>query len=108
MYSKTHALHTELLEKINTKILFYTCAVILISIFALYAYLVNKTIMNVVARESAEKQIATLNTTIGGLENNYMVLKNTITLDLAHADGFQDATPAFISRNSSTLSYNVR
>lgn len=65
--------------------------------------------MNVVAREKVESNISSLSTSIGTLEFKYITLKNTVTLDLAHAKGFEDASPSkFIARQSSgvSLSYN--
>jgi hypothetical protein len=109
MRTKTHILHLPLWHKISTRVLFYAIATSLVLTFALYAYLVNKTIMNVVAREKTEREIASLSSSIGELEFKYMTAKNNITLDLAYAHGFHDATPSkFISRKAEALSLNTR
>jgi hypothetical protein len=65
--------------------------------------------MNVVAREKAETTISDLSTTIGTLEYKYIALKNAVTIDLAHAKGFTDASPtSFLARKegAQALSYN--
>lgn len=88
--------------------MFFILATVLLSIFFLYAYLVNKTIMNAVAREETNEKIAELSSTIGNLEFSYMSEKSGITLEVAHARGFRDATPTqFISRvGGSVVTYN--
>lgn len=84
---------------------------VLLSIFVMYGFLINKTIMNVVARQNSEKEIASLSSAVGDLEFKYMNLKSSITLELAHGKGFQDNLPSrFLSRTSpaKTLTYNIR
>lgn len=95
--------------KISDKALFFIVLGFLISTFVMYVFLVNKTIMNVVAREKVEKNISSLSTSIGELEFKYISLKNKVTLELAHSKGFSDVSPTrFIARNGngSSLSYN--
>jgi hypothetical protein len=106
---KTKVLRLTLLHRISTRGLFFCMAAVLLLVFASYFYLVNKTIMNVVAREKTERTIAQLSGTIGELEFKYITLKNGVTLDLAHAKGFQDASPTkFLARNDTgtTITYN--
>jgi ABC-type lipoprotein release transport system permease subunit len=109
MYSKTHALRIPLIYKLSNRTLFFILAGILVSVFVFYVYLVNKTVMNIVAREKTERTIATLSGAIGELELKYIHLRNSVTLDLAHAKGFKDVTSiTFIPKNaSSELSYNT-
>ncbi|MBX4198206.1 hypothetical protein KW782_02615 [Candidatus Parcubacteria bacterium] len=78
-------------------------------VFFLYAYLINRTIMNVVAREKTEQKIAVLSSVIGELEFKHMASKNRITLELAYEKGFLDTIPAqFIARSGrAILSYNT-
>lgn len=109
MYVKVKTLKLPFVNKISTRMLFFALASILVVIFGFYAYLINKTIMNVVAREDVERNISELSSSIGELEFKYMTLRNGITIDLAYTKGFLDAEPSqFISRNPSTLSYNSR
>jgi hypothetical protein len=97
------------LQKLNTRILFFALASMLVGLFILYAYQINRTIMNVVAREDAAHEIANLSSTIGDLEFKYMTAKSMITMNLAYQKGFHDSVPSqFISRSGSTLSYNTR
>jgi hypothetical protein len=98
-----------LINSLNTKVLFFVFATLLVGTFLCYVYLVNATIMNVVAREQIETNISDLSTTIGTLEYKYISLKNAVTIDLAHAKGFTDASPtSFLARKDAApaLSYN--
>lgn len=106
---KAKAIALPITQKISTKALFFIVLATLLFTFFSYIYLVNKTIMNVVAREKIENNISSLSTTIGTLEFKYITLKNAVTLDLAYTKGFEEATPTkFIARQSSgtSLSYN--
>jgi cell division protein FtsL len=76
---------------------------------AAYIYYVREAVLNVVARQQVSAEIQTDNTAVSNLENQYFVLKNSITMDMALADGFQPATvSAFIPEDSgaSGLAYN--
>ena len=106
---KTKALYLPYIN-ISTKALFFMLATVLVFVFASYVYLVNKTIMNVVARESAVQEAAELSGTVGELEFEYMAHKNSVTLDIAYAQGFKDTSPTrFLARGqqSTTLTYNT-
>jgi hypothetical protein len=110
MKTKVYTLPLNKLQALDTKVVFFATLTILIAIFSLYVYLVNKTIMNVVAREQTQQTMSSLSTVIGGLEFKYMTLKNSVTLDLAHAKGFQDFTPTtFLAeqKSAATLSFNT-
>ncbi len=109
MKTKAHALSLNKLQALNTKVLFFAALALLVSLFALYVYLVNRTVMNVVAREQTGRTVATLSTSIGGLEFKYITLKDSITLDLAHEKGFMDFSPTtFLAQQkpAATLSFN--
>ncbi len=108
MYAKAHIVHKAVWNRVSSRVLFYIFALILVSVCISYAILLNKTIMNVVAREKTERTIASLSGTIGELEFTYMNKRGSVTLDLAYSKGFRDATPSqFIPRNSQEVSYNV-
>lgn len=68
-----------------------------------YAFLLQKAIMNVVAREKISTDIRTLSTSVSELEAKYLTVKNTINIELAHAKGFKNAEVSnFISKKSLT------
>ena len=84
-------------------------AILLILLAFLYAYMVNKTVWNVVARENAEKNISSISSNIDDMEFQYIALKNAITPDLAASLGYTESdNTVFITRNdaSENLSYN--
>ncbi len=77
-------------------------AAILLTAFS-YAFLLQKTIVNVVEREKISKEIRTASADTGSLEEKYFSLKNTITLDLAYAKGLKNAdTISYISKKPLT------
>lgn len=95
--------------KIKTRTAFFLSFIMLIAVFSLYVYLVNRTVMNVVARQRMEKEMVSISGTIGDLEFKYITLKNSVTLELAYQKGFQDASPSsFLARekHNPALSYN--
>ncbi len=107
--TKSRALRIPFIYSISARTMFFMLVAILLFIFGSYFYLVNKTIMNIVTREKAQKSIAALSGTIGELEFKYIGLKNSVTLDLAHSKGFQDASPTqFLARNHAgkAITYN--
>ncbi len=68
-----------------------------------YVFLLQKAILNVVQREKISSQTAQVGTVIGGLEEKYFSLKNTVTLDMAHAKGLKDpGVVSYISKKSLT------
>ncbi len=56
----------------------------------LYIYFINSSVLNAVAREQSNKEIASLVIKISGLENSYMAIKSELSIDKAHSLGFQD------------------
>jgi len=64
--------------------LFLVFALLLVS----YGFLVNKTIMNAVAKQNLTKEISSLNSTVDSMEFTYLSLENNITMDLAAAKGY--------------------
>ena len=72
-----------------------------------YAFLLQKAIMNVVAREKISAEIRTTSTAVSELEAKYLTAKNTINIELAHAKGFKNAEVSnFISKKSLTAMAN--
>ena len=107
--TKAYALPLKKFHVMSTKTFFFVTLALLITLFATYIYFVNKTIMNVVAREKTQNTLSSLSTTIGGLEYKYITLKNGVTVELAHAKGFIDFSPTtYLARQNSrpALSYN--
>jgi len=75
---------------------------ILLTAFA-YAFLLQKAIVNVVQREKVAKEVKAASARLGVLEEKYFSLKNTVTLDLAHAKGLRSAEKvSYISKKSLT------
>ena len=74
-----------------------------------YAFFVNKTILNIVERESLEEEVATLNSQISELEFDCIALKNNITIDYAHSVGFSNANNVkFASRKLAGQGLSLR
>ncbi|MDB5259320.1 MAG: hypothetical protein JWO73_528 [Candidatus Taylorbacteria bacterium] len=79
--------------------------VVLVSCFALslvwYGYSVRQAIVNVVQREAVVKQIQQKSSEVADLETKYFTLKNGVSIELAHKEGFREAPVSmFISKKS--------
>lgn len=73
-----------------------------------YALLVNRTVMNVVAREKTEDEIASLTSHVGDLEFKEMSLRGTITMETAYALGFNEAPEiTFIARSGDSKNLSL-
>ncbi len=57
---------------------------------ASYIYFINSSVMNAVAREQDDRQIAELTGAVSRLENSYMDVKSGLNIDKAYALGFKD------------------
>ncbi len=93
------------------KSFFWMLAGIAVILACAYGYLLNMTIRNVVARRTAETQVAEATASISSLEQRYVSLKNSVTPELAQKYGFEEAaSPKFLSREGgvSGLSFNSR
>jgi len=93
-------------EKNIIRILFSVFALLLVS----YGFLVNATIMNAIERQNIEKEILSLSSDINQKEFGYLEAKNSITIDLALANGFiQVKNQKFVSVEpvSSSLSLSI-
>jgi hypothetical protein len=84
------------------KKVFFVLISILLVLAMCYAYFVNKTVLNIVARKNIQEEISVLSSDISGLEFDYMKYKNTITLGYTHDLGFNDVkNTTFITRGTS-------
>lgn len=73
-------------------IIFLTLAIVtVVSIFS-YIVLVNKAVLNAVAKEKAEQEIASLSSSLSEKEFEYISAKGQVTMDLAYAKGFVSAS----------------
>ena len=81
-----------------------------IVLVGLYSFFISTSIINVLVREETGQNIANLHSHIGELESEYLVLKNSITLALAHDLGFTDIIEkTFVTRktfSSKGLTFN--
>jgi len=80
--------------------------VLLVSLFGLiflYGYFISSSIFNVIVREEVERDLVTLNSTIGELEAKYLAVKNEITIEYAYAHGFTDLSKKGYAPRTSTL-----
>ncbi len=82
----------------------------LLTLAVFYGYFVNRIVLDIVAREGFEKDIAVLNSKVGELEFKYISLKNEIDLDYAHSLGFIDVSNSvkFASRKLPSQNLSLR
>lgn len=95
------------------KALFWSLVIIIfISLFS-YSYLVRASIVNIVNRQSMEKEIVDLSSQVLTLESEYIKIKNNVTPEVAQSLGFVTASSQkFLAKNSNSnssgLSVNLR
>ena len=89
--------------------IFWTLSSVLMLLVLTYGYMLNATILNVVARQKSQNDIASLSSDIGNLETSYIALQNNVNIDLAYSMGFKDVSnPQFLYRNSSAIGLSLR
>jgi hypothetical protein len=74
-----------------SKAIFICLAVCGVVMSGAYMGLVNKAVLNAVAKEKAEQEIVALNSKLGETEFDYIHSKGEITMDYATARGFVPA-----------------
>ena len=88
--------------KIGKKVFRLLLVSLVISIF-LYGYFVSSSIVNVLVRKEVEQKITDVNSRLGTLETEYLVLKNNITIEYAYSNGFVDVTDKDFAVRSTAL-----
>jgi hypothetical protein len=83
--------------------IFILLVALILTFSTYYVYIVQSTIVNVVAKEKIVKQIRERSTQVSELESIYFKTKNQINIELAHSRGFKDGEVSnFISKKSLT------
>ena len=84
-------------EEYDRKI-FWTLVAIGAGALLLYVYFLSMSVVSVVARKDAEREVGRITARVATLESQYALLDRDIDLTLAHARGFVDvAVPKYIS-----------
>ena len=99
---KTVSLLYKSINKNREKIsIFFIVTILIFS--SVYGLLLKRTILNVVERERLSKDNRGLMTEISDLETRYFSMKNHVTLEIAHAKGFDNPkNTAYISNKDHT------
>ncbi|TRZ52763.1 hypothetical protein D4R99_02175 [bacterium] len=64
-----------------------------------YMYIISSTILNIIARESAEREVKLANSVISGLESEYITLGRGLDLNNAKVLGYLDVSEIdYVSR----------
>ncbi len=74
-----------------SKGIFFTLVTMLVCFVIVYISLVQKTVLNAVAKEQVEHEILALNTELSEAEFEYIKAKGGITISLAYEKGFVSA-----------------
>lgn len=100
--TKAITLVYEISHRHREKIFNILVVAILLTAFS-YVFLLQRAIVNVVERQKVTEGTKALVVKVGGLEEKYFSIKNTITLDLAHSKGLKDAQEiSYISKKAVT------
>ncbi len=92
----------KIIHRERQRLFYFLIAVILITA-SFYAFLIQKAIMNVVAREKVMNEVMEVSTRVALLEEAHLSLKNNITLELAYEKGLKDTGVSYyISKKSLT------
>ncbi|MSU56004.1 MAG: hypothetical protein EXS51_01705 [Candidatus Taylorbacteria bacterium] len=80
------------------KVLFWLLTSVLLLVTTFYVYLVNTAAMNGVRWSKTEQNIKSVEAVVSDLESQYLSFKQSVTLKVAYAKGFEDVKAvAFIS-----------
>lgn len=71
------------------KIMWGVVMLFVMTLFA-YAYFVNGAILNIVERQNVLRELASLTSSVGELESDYSIVRNTLTQERARALGFDE------------------
>lgn len=74
----------------NKKNLFWSLACLLLLTTSFYIYLLNTAALNGVRWKNAEEEIASLGAVVSEHESYFLALKQSVTLKMAYAKGFED------------------
>ncbi len=74
----------------NGKVVFWSFVSMVLLIVVFYVYLIKVTTHNGVKWSKAEEAIASVGATVSDMESTYLSLKQSVTLSLAYAKGFED------------------
>lgn len=80
----------KVLELNREKTVFWSLVGALFVAMVFYAYFINATIHNTVARQNLEAESSSLTLSIGNKEFEYISKRNNITLAMAHSLGYKD------------------
>ena len=80
---------------------FFALALLAGLLVAVYLFLLNQTIRDVVAVEDTQRAMATLHSEVGDLESQYLAARSLVNLETAANLGFHDSSVAgFLARSS--------
>jgi hypothetical protein len=90
--------------------IFWAAFSMLALLLVAYGFLMQRTILNAIAKEHMQENITALNTEVNTLEFQYLGMKNSITPDLARARGFVAVAKDQFAKISSpeTLSLSLK
>lgn len=93
-----------------SKAIFICLAILGFVLSASYVVIVNKAVLNAVAKEHAEQEIIALGSKLGEIEFQYIHSKGDITMDYAHERGFVAAQgkTVFVTRAVPATNVAVR
>ena len=86
-FSQSNTVGTTLNQKI-----FRVVIVSLVMLCCMYAYVIGKITFNVVARNTFTQEKNAMSSRIGELEVEYLSLSGNVTMDVARASGFSEAS----------------
>lgn len=103
MYTHNFSQSTILGTSLNQKI-FRVVLVAFVLLCSLYAYIIGNITFNVVARNTFTQEKNTISSRIGELEVEYLTLSGNVTMDVARASGFSEASNVHYVKKDTSVS----
>lgn len=95
----------------KARVLFWSLVIMICFCVFSYGYFVRTTIVNIVTRQTMEKELSLLSSKVLNLESEYVKIKNTVTLEQAQNSGFVSSlNQKFVTKTNtgSGFSVNIR
>ncbi len=92
----------------KTRVLFWSLIIMICFCVFSYGYFVRTTIVNIVTRQTMEKELSLLSSKVLSLESEYVKVKNNVTLEQAQNSGFVSAlNQKFVTKTNTDSGFSV-
>ena len=90
------------------KYILNTMLFILAALAIFYVFILGNMVFNIIERRTLEKEMVTVSNEVGKLEVSYLVLSNSIDMNLSSTMGFKETKATFATRKPLGYLENVK